>query len=141
MHLVTKKLCLDFFRQLHVSIIQGFEEAAYYLINIAPHPCLFNILNDDSQAALHVAVLTRQWAIARRLILVGADPTVRNLQGNTPLHLSCDRGDINCAKALSFPLLASEHKIYENAKHLPQLPQNLEQRNYEGESFCLFLFV
>lgn len=130
-----KKIFISFYRQLHVSIFQGFVEAAFYLINITPHPCLLNILNDDGHAALHIAVLTEQPAIVRRLVLAGANPAIRNSRGNTPLHLSCDRGDAVCAKALSTPLIPSEISFYEGFKYLPSLPQNLDQVNYDGEYF------
>ncbi|XP_043270350.1 NF-kappa-B inhibitor cactus [Venturia canescens] len=122
--------------QLHIAIVQGFLEAAFSLIRMAPHPLLLNILNDDCQAPLHLAVLTRQSRIARRLILAGANPSIRDFRGNTALHLACYSGDLACARALTDPLSPVERNYLANSPRIPALPQNLEQRNYDGE-MCL----
>lgn len=124
--------------QLHIAIVQGFVEVAFNLIQMAPHPCLLNILNDDGQSPLHLAVLTRQPRIVRRLILAGANPAVRNFRGNTALHLTCATGDLTAAKALTEPLSPVEKNYLLPSKKVPALPQNLEQRNYDGE-MCLHI--
>lgn len=124
--------------QLHIAIVQGFLEAAFSLIRMAPHPCLLNILNDEWQSPLHLAVLTRQPRIVRRLILAGANPSLRNFRGNTALHLACATGDLGCAKALTDPLSPVERNYLLPGKKIPALPQNLEQRNYDGE-MCLHI--
>lgn len=124
--------------QLHIAIVQGFLEAAFSLIRMAPHLCLLNILNDDGQSPLHLAVLTRQPRIVRQLILAGADPALRNFRGNTALHLACATGDLNSAKALTDPLTSLERNYLLSRKKVPALPQNLEQRNYDGE-MCLHI--
>ncbi|KAL0121074.1 hypothetical protein PUN28_008655 [Cardiocondyla obscurior] len=124
--------------QLHIAIMQGYVEAALVLIRIAPHPCLLNTYNDDMQSSLHLAVLTSQSLVARRLILAGADPSLRNFRGNTALHLACTSGDLACAKALTDPLSPLERNQLMPGQTVPALPQNLEQRNYNGE-MCLHL--
>ncbi|XP_054002911.1 NF-kappa-B inhibitor cactus [Hylaeus anthracinus] len=124
--------------QLHIAIVQGFLEAAFSLIRMAPHLCLLNILNDDGQSPLHLAVLTRQPRIVRRLVLAGANPALRNFRGNTALHLACATGDLACAKALTDPLSPVERTYLMPGKKVPALPQNLEQRNYDGE-MCLHI--
>nr|XP_031845573.1 NF-kappa-B inhibitor cactus [Nomia melanderi]XP_031845574.1 NF-kappa-B inhibitor cactus [Nomia melanderi]XP_031845575.1 NF-kappa-B inhibitor cactus [Nomia melanderi] len=124
--------------QLHIAIVQGFLEAAFSLIRMAPHTCLLNILNDDGQSPLHLAVLTRQPRIVRRLILAGANPALRNFRGNTALHLACATGDLASAKALTDPLTPVERNYLLPGKKVPALPQNLEQRNYDGE-MCLHI--
>lgn len=124
--------------QLHIAIVQGFLEAAFCLIRMAPHPCLLNILNDEGQSPLHLAVLTRQPTIVRRLILAGANPSARNFRGNTALHLACAAGDLACAKALTDPLSLVERIYLLPSRKVPALPQNLEQRNYDGE-MCLHI--
>ncbi|XP_011054751.1 PREDICTED: NF-kappa-B inhibitor cactus-like isoform X2 [Acromyrmex echinatior] len=124
--------------QLHIAIMQGYVEAALILIRLAPHPCLLNIYNDDWQSFLHLAVLTNQSLIVRRLILAGADPSLRNFHGNTALHLACMNGDLACAKALTDPLSPMERNNLIPGQIVPALPQNLEQRNYSGE-MCLHL--
>lgn len=119
--------------QLHIAIVQGFVEAALYLIKMVPYPCLLDTMNNDWQSPLHLAVLTRQPWIVRRLILAGADPSLRNFRGNTALHLACMSGDLACAKALTDPLSVTESNKLIPGQTVPALPQNLEQRNYSGE--------
>lgn len=124
--------------QLHIAIVQGFLEAAFSLIRMAPHCCLLNILNDDGQSPLHLAVLTRQPRIVRRLILAGANPALRNFRGNTALHLACATGDLASAMALTDSLTPLERNHLLPGGKVPALPQNLEQRNYDGE-MCLHI--
>ncbi|XP_024874463.1 NF-kappa-B inhibitor cactus-like [Temnothorax curvispinosus] len=122
--------------QLHIAIVQGFVEAALCLIRMAPDPCLLDTMNDDWQSPMHLAVLTHQPLIVRRLVLAGADPSLRNFRGNTALHLACMSGDFTCAKALTDPLSPMERNKLMPGQTVPALPQNLEQRNYSGE-MCL----
>ncbi|XP_015122357.1 NF-kappa-B inhibitor cactus [Diachasma alloeum] len=125
--------------QLHIAIIQGFlEAAAFSLIKMVPHPCLLDIINDDGQAPLHLAVLTRQPRIVRRLILGGANPSLRDSRGNTALHLACAASDLSAARALTYPLAPIERNYLGSHKKIPALPQNLEQVNYQGET-CLHI--
>lgn len=113
--------------------MQGYVEAALILINLAPYPRLLNIMNDHLQSPLHLAVLTQQPLIVRRLVLVGADLSLRNSRGNTALHLACASGDLACAKALTDPLYPMERNKLMPGQKVPALPQNLEQINYNGK--------
>lgn len=91
------------------------------------------------QTALHLAVLTSQPKVVRRLVLAGASLDVRNKIGNTPLHLACERGDYECVKELTRPVSSAE--VHYMKSTLPpthrmphvSVPQNLELRNYEGK--------
>ncbi|EZA60965.1 hypothetical protein DMN91_005316 [Ooceraea biroi] len=124
--------------QLHIAIIQGFEKIALSLISVAPHSCLLNVMNDEWQSPLHLAVLTQQPRIVRRLILAGADPSLRNFRGNTALHLACANGDLACTKALTDPLTSMERNELTSGQEVPVIPQDLEQRNYTGQ-MCLHI--
>lgn len=99
---------------------------------MAPHPDLLDIINDDGQAPLHLAALTRQSRMARRLIIGGANPSLRDSKGNTALHLACASGDLDTARALTDPLATIERNYLGPHGRIPALPQNLEQRNYRG---------
>ncbi|XP_046739730.1 NF-kappa-B inhibitor cactus-like [Diprion similis] len=121
---------------LHNAICQSFLEVALPLIKMAPHPCLLDILNDQHLSPLHVAVLTRQARIVRNLVLAGANPALRDMNGNTPLHLACAAGDLTCARALTDPLSSSEKRSALPGGPAPAIPQDLEQRNYQGQT-CL----
>lgn len=82
-----------------------------------------------------MAVHTRQPLVVRRLLVAGARPDTRDRLGNTPLHIACQLGDIDCVAALTEPITNNESKsvalLYQP---LPvPLPGNLELRNYEGK--------
>ncbi|KAJ8673325.1 hypothetical protein QAD02_004587 [Eretmocerus hayati] len=119
---------------LHTSIIQGYVDACLRIIDLAPEPCLYNILNDDNQTALHLAVITNQPKVVRKLVISGADLTIRNFHGNTALHLACVTGNMECCLALTESI--SYHERCTSPGKMISLPQNLEQRNYNGET-CL----
>jgi ankyrin repeat protein len=91
---------------------------------------------------LHLAVLTNQAPLVRRLVVAGASVLHRDRFGNTPLHLACRDGAFECAKALLFPVSQEERKAaLLTFNGIPQpLPQDLEQRNYDGMSI-IFLFL
>lgn len=94
--------------QLHIACITGYADVVSALIQLTPHPCLLDIQNDEALTALHIAVLTGQINIIRMLIVGGASPIIRDRNGNTPLHLACSFGDLECVKALTTPLNTNE---------------------------------
>lgn len=123
--------------QLHLAIIHGLVDVVIALIRLAPHPCLLDIQNDNFQAPLHLAVITCQPVIVRKLLFAGAETSVRDRHGNSPLHLACSKGDLSCVKALTNPLTTDEISEIKQMASLyksscPSLP-DLEQRNYDGE--------
>ncbi|KAJ8673216.1 hypothetical protein QAD02_004478 [Eretmocerus hayati] len=134
--------------QLHISIIRGHSESVRWLIELAPEPWLFDIKNDDSHSALHVAVLCRRPKIVRRLVLAGANLELRTRSGNTALHLACLNGNLDCAKAILQPVSRLDDEILSgcnnnsmssflssdsNEPHI-----DLELRNYIGKT-CLHI--
>lgn len=119
------------FRLLHWAIMKGFVESACAMIKTTRSE-LLNMLNNDGQSPLHLAVLTKQPRIIRELILAGANLEVTNFRGNTPLHLSCSIGDFDSVIALTTPLNPMEYHCLRPGTKVPTLPQNLELRNYDG---------
>ncbi|XP_052125122.1 NF-kappa-B inhibitor cactus [Frankliniella occidentalis] len=113
--------------QLHCAVIQGFIEAVYALIHVAPEPFALDIQNDDCQTALHLAVLTGQAGVARRLLVAGASLSPRDRHGNTALHMASAEGNLEVLKALLEPLPSR-----------PPRPLELDQRNYDG-MMCVHL--
>ncbi|XP_059617169.1 NF-kappa-B inhibitor cactus-like [Phlebotomus argentipes] len=137
---------------LHLAILDGYEDVARALIRMNPYPCLLDIQNDFFQTPLHLAVITGQHTTVRNLILAGAEPTIRDYKGNTPLHLACEKGDLGCVRALTVPIALTEIQDVFRAnstftdssskkkRNSPciQLPGDLDMRNYDGEN-CVHL--
>ncbi|KAL1490225.1 hypothetical protein ABEB36_012955 [Hypothenemus hampei] len=118
---------------LHLAIVHGFVEVAYALIRATPHPRLLDTPNDASQTPLHLAVETGQYQIARWLIIAGARPSPRDLQGNSPLHIAARLGDLNLVKAITDPINAKCRKVLVNPPSHYEKPK-LDQWNYLGQA-------
>lgn len=110
------------------------------LIRAAPHPRLLDTPNDDAQSPLHLAVATRQWRIARWLIVAGAKPCPRNLQGDSPLHICARTADLQSCKAITDPVTQHERDALAlSYPPQPYQPCDVDQWNYDGElSFSSF---
>ena len=123
------------FSLLHTAILEKDVPIAMELIKLAPHPCLLNIKNDECQTALFLAAFIRIPQLLRALIITGADPTLRNRQGDTPLHYACTIGDILCVAALTRQITREEYKLfgYRGKESVRRIPQNLELKNYNGK--------
>jgi len=120
--------------QLHLAIASGFTEVVFALIRMAPHPSYLDIQNNELWAPLHIAVLMNQPNLVRRLIVAGATTDIRDLEGNTPLHLASKRGYLECAEALLRSISVDELREASVAA-LPRdnLHQILNLKNYHGE--------
>lgn len=120
---------------LHLAVLQGFIEVVFSLVRILPDPRLLEIPNKKLQTPLHLAVLTNQAPLVRRLVVGGASVLSRDCKGNTPLHLACRDGHLECAHALLLPVSQEERRSALLPMHVaPQpLPQDLEQKNYDGQ--------
>jgi len=121
--------------QLHLAIASGFTEVVFALIRMAPHPNYLDIQNNELWAPLHIAVLMNQPNIVRRLVVAGATTDIRDLEGNTPLHLASKRGYLECAEALLRSISVDELREASVAA-LPRdnLHQILDLKNYHGEN-------
>lgn len=122
-----------------MSIVSGFNELTLALIRSAPHPYLLDILNDDANSPLHLAVATGQWQVARWLIIAGANPCPRDANGDSPLHLAAKTNDHMCVKAIADPVKQQE-KEQLVLKYQGQVYRqcDLDQWNFMGK---LYIFV
>merc|ERR1712180_91599 len=121
--------------QLHLAIASGWSEVVFALIRMAPHPDFLDIQNNELYAPLHIAVLMNQPNMVRRLIVAGATSDIRDLEGNTPLHLASKRGYLECAEALLRSISTEELKeacVNASSSHL-SLHKILDTKNYQGE--------
>ncbi|XP_022902487.1 NF-kappa-B inhibitor cactus isoform X2 [Onthophagus taurus] len=120
---------------LHHSVIEHFPEVALAVIRATPTPTLLNTENDDGQTALHLAVLTNQWKIARMLIVAGAKPSPINRQGDSPLHIAARIGDVECCKAITYPVQQQERERL-GLSYPPHAYDrcDLDQWNFDGQT-------
>ena len=126
--------------QLHLAIASGYEEVVSALIRHAPEAGYLNLQNNELYAPLHIAVLTNQPSLVRRLVVGGARTCSRDQEGNTPLHLASKRGHLQCAEALLRPISAEESESAAGSLGMEQnnLHVILNQKNFNGEH-CLHL--
>ncbi|KAH9489882.1 Nuclear factor NF-kappa-B p105 subunit [Bulinus truncatus] len=126
--------------KLHLSILNGDFKLSILLIKLAPHFNWLNYCNHLWQTPLHLAVLTNQVHVVRRLLCAGADATCQDKDGNTPLHIACRGGYEDIVRCLLTPVQKEE--LSENTYDIPfqRLPQDFGIRNYEGET-CLHIAV
>ena len=107
----------------------------FKLIEKVFHGDLLDIHNDMNQTALHLAVITNQPDIVNKLVMSGANPHIRDRNGNTPLHLAATQGNIDCVKEL----IKSCQCVY---AHNPEVKAFINLFNYAGKKFvfekCIF---
>ncbi|XP_044754652.1 NF-kappa-B inhibitor cactus [Coccinella septempunctata] len=140
----TENAWISFYQQdedgdteLHLAIANGILDVAAALIQMAPHPRLLDTANDDALTPLHIAVSRRLTSIVRLLIIAGARPGPRNLSGDSPLHIAARLGDLDCCKAILYPVQSQEREQMV-LRYSAQLytTYDVEQWNHEGRT-CL----
>ena len=124
--------------QLHLAIASSYDEVFNALVRLAPKPEYLNIQNNELFAPLHIAVLTNQPQMVRRLVVAGATTQITDQEGNTPLHHACSRGFMECASMLLKPIGSEEVRDQSVGSEHNQLHEVLDQRNHKGEH-CLHL--
>ncbi len=115
-----------------MAIIQLEEQIALQMIQMCPDSSFLAQSNTYGQAPLHLAVITKQPNIVRKLVAMGAPLEQKDRNGNTALHLACREGDLPCVQALTFPLSSSESASAAYSVPIQCIPQSMEIWNYEG---------
>ncbi|XP_049303214.1 NF-kappa-B inhibitor cactus-like [Bactrocera dorsalis] len=125
---------------LHLACISGQDNLVAALIPSAMQQSFLNIKNDYEQTPLHLAALYSHKTILRMLLLAGAEPNIRDCDGNTALHIACENGDEQSVIALTTPFSAPEinaaYQLFGFAQR--KLVNDFEIRNYNGE-YCVHL--
>lgn len=123
--------------KLHIAIIQGAPEVYNIMSLSTSHQCV-NISNElFYQTPLHLAVLTAQWNVARQLMVWGALVALQDHNGDTPLHIACRQGDMNCVRVLTSPVTYEEVTNIHYSIPFQKIPQDTIF-NYKGET-CLHI--
>ncbi|XP_042357482.1 nuclear factor NF-kappa-B p100 subunit [Plectropomus leopardus] len=127
---------------LHLAIIHQQTGVIQQLIHTLLSSQQQNILNTANhlrQTPLHLAVITRQVKVVEVLLRAGADPTLLDKDGRSPLHLAALAGD----NATLRPLLAHLGERHAHLVNTPDYhglhPLHLAVRR-DGER-CLRLLV
>ena len=123
---------------LHIAIIILEPDLVHFFINMSPHFTWLNVRNKLSQTPLHLAVLIKDVALVRRLVVAGADIESRDKDGNMAIHLACRDNQLNILRALLEPVGYEEQKRNNYDIPVQKVPQNLEIKNYDGFT-CLHI--
>ena len=86
--------------QLHLAVSQRREDVVGELLGSRLPPGYVNYKDAHGRTALHLAVLTDQPELFKVLLENSADPSARDLCGDTPLHMACRDNLLNCVKTL-----------------------------------------
>lgn len=113
---------------LQLAIIQNNSNAAFDMIQYCTNPNFLNVGNENQQTALHFSVLVDNLSITRCLVAYGANVECPDRNGNTPLHIACERGLIGQIEMLTCKLDKDEDPGMQ--KH--ELPQDVDLKNYSG---------
>ncbi|XP_026872048.1 NF-kappa-B inhibitor epsilon [Electrophorus electricus] len=92
---------------LHLAIIHEGEAFSHQLIAVFPKEVL-DIQNDLSQTPLHLAVYLDQPFVVKALVERGACLELQDQDGNTPLHMACQHGRLECATKMICNISATE---------------------------------
>ena len=119
---------------LHIAIIITEPDLVFHLIDFTASSDWLNIKNKLSQTPLHVAVLTNQRTVVRRLVIGGANIEARDCYGNMPVHIACREGMLDIVRALVEPVSFEEQQRNNYDYAFNQLHQkfNLNAVNYDG---------
>ncbi|XP_007891530.1 nuclear factor of kappa light polypeptide gene enhancer in B-cells inhibitor, alpha b [Callorhinchus milii] len=113
---------------LHLAIIHGATDIVDQILkNTVEGDQYLSSQNYLKQTPLHLAVITDQPQLVRHLLWSGGDLGLRDVKGNTPLHIACEMNS-SCVQAIS---------ECSTRLHIQSL---LDNRNYNGLT-CLHLAV
>ena len=120
---------------LFVSII--WTELALQLIDRLSGYEQLSHANNMGQTALHLAVITGNVKVTRRLVVAGSPLNYRDkTNGDTPLHIACRNGREDLVKAIVEPVRYLETKT--NGYDVPYRMLPFGLKNYDGKT-CLLL--
>ena len=103
------------YRPLHIAIAHGNIRLTEYLVDLVS--CLtVDTYNNLKQTPLHLAVITQQPLVVKKLVTSGANVNLPDRNGHTPVHLACQRPSTECLELL-----------FQTAKNT-----DLELKNFNG---------
>uniref|UniRef100_A0A1A8CUT9 Nuclear factor of kappa light polypeptide gene enhancer in B-cells 2, p49/p100 n=1 Tax=Nothobranchius kadleci TaxID=1051664 RepID=A0A1A8CUT9_NOTKA len=127
---------------LHLAIIHQQTTVIQQLIQTllsTQQNRVLNTANHLQQSPLHLAVITRQPKVTELLLRAGADPSLVDKDGRTPLHLAALGGDTDILRLLLTHLGESHTHLINTTDYHGLQPLHLAVKR-DGES-CLRLLV
>lgn len=82
----------------HLSLMNGHEQTTHLLLQYFPR--FIDWRGYEGRTTVHIACQQDYFQCFNLLMGVGADLTIKDDYGNTPLHLCLEYGSINCMKML-----------------------------------------
>lgn len=114
---------------LHLAVVGCSIEKVQDLVKI----CDLDAINNMMHTPLHVATMANRPDAIKCLLDQGADIDVHDRQGNTPLHLACQKGFIEIAD-----IILDQLRTHEGSQDLVKIRYQLERTNFDGQT-CLHL--
>ncbi|XP_067240574.1 NF-kappa-B inhibitor epsilon [Chanodichthys erythropterus] len=84
---------------LHLAIIHEEQRFAHWLIDLFPQE-LMDIQNNLYQTPLHLATYLNQPTVVKSLVEKKVLLELQDQEGNTPLHVACEHGFLECASEM-----------------------------------------
>ncbi|KAH3739692.1 hypothetical protein DPMN_046349 [Dreissena polymorpha] len=113
---------------LHIAVILFDSDFVEQILKRYPFSNCIYMPNKLLQTPLHLAVITDQPRVVRSLVSAGSDKDARDKNGDTPLHICCRKGYVDCIIAL-----LDNNNLYGTTERI-----DLSLLNYDGHS-CLHL--
>uniref|UniRef100_A0A3P9L527 Nuclear factor of kappa light polypeptide gene enhancer in B-cells 2 (p49/p100) n=1 Tax=Oryzias latipes TaxID=8090 RepID=A0A3P9L527_ORYLA len=126
---------------LHLSIIHlqtGVTQQLIHTLLSSRQQRILNTTNHLQQTPLHLAVITRQPKVVEALLRAGADSTLPDKDGRSPLHLAALAGDSSLLRLL-LSHMGERHSHLVNTPDYHLQPLHLAVRR-DGER-CLRLLI
>ncbi|KAF6731995.1 Nuclear factor NF-kappa-B p100 subunit [Oryzias melastigma] len=127
---------------LHLSIIHlqnGVTQQLIHTLLSSRQQRILNTTNHLQQTPLHLAVITRQPKVVEALLRAGADPSLPDKDGRSPLHLAALAGDSSLLRLLLSHLGERHGHLVNTPDYHGLQPLHLAVRR-DGER-CLRLLV
>lgn len=125
---------------LFIAIIAKNTTTVFRLVSMLKDYKQLRLKNSLGQTALHLAALTDNFRVARRLMVAGADVKSQDRNGDTPLHIAVYRGCKVLVTTLLRPIAVQEIKLNRYQIPFQPIPQDMSIRNFNGFN-CLLIAV
>ena len=125
---------------MHNLLYAGQDEFLLLCLKDLMSYTMLDTINNKKETILHIAVILNKPEMCRKIMIHGADVNKQDKYGDTPLHIACRKGYMDCVQTLTRPLEWQEVKTLSYNIPMYPIPQSSEIRNCKGQT-CLHLAV